>query len=87
MTKTWIEVQNVRNCTTMKILLDLQSLRRDLQFMGHGIKKSVTARVLTHFDEIPNVELFYKLSGKKCEHTQKSRSCSPGSPGSLLYFS
>ena len=71
----------------MKTLPDLQSFRKDLQIMGYEFKKSVTARVLTHFDEIPNVELFYELSGKKCEQTQKSRSCSPGSPGSQLYFS
>ena len=49
MTKTWIEVQNVRNCTTMKILPDLQSFGEDLQIMGHEFKKSVSARVLTHF--------------------------------------
>ena len=53
----------------MKTLPDLQSFRKDLQIMGYEFKKSVTARVLTHFDEIPNVELFYELSGKKCEHT------------------
>ena len=49
MTNSWIEVQNVRNCTTMKTLPDLQSFRKDLQIMGHEFKKSVTARVLTHF--------------------------------------
>ena len=49
MTKSWIEVQNVRNCTTMKTLPDLQSLCKDLQIMGNEFKKSVTARVMTHF--------------------------------------
>ena len=49
MTNSWIEVQNVRNCTTMKTLPDLQSFRKDLQIMGHEFKKSVKARVLTHF--------------------------------------
>ena len=49
MTKTWIEVQNVHNCTTTKILPDLQSFRKDLQIMGHEFKKSVIARFLTHF--------------------------------------
>ena len=49
MTNSWIEVQNVRNCSTMKTLPDLQSFRKDLQIMGHEFKKSVKARVLTHF--------------------------------------
>ena len=49
MTKSWIKVQNVRNCTAMKTLLDLLSFRKDLQIMGHEFKKSVKARVLTHF--------------------------------------
>ena len=49
MTKTWIEVQNVRNCTAMKILPDFQSFRKDLHIVGYEFKKSVTARVLTHF--------------------------------------
>ena len=49
MTNSWIEVQNVRNCTTMKTLPDLQSFRKDLQIMGHEFKKSVKDRVLTHF--------------------------------------
>ena len=49
MTKFWIEVQNVRNCTAMKTLLDLLSFRKDFQIMGHEFKNSVAARVLTHF--------------------------------------
>ena len=49
MTNSWIEVQNVRNCTTMKTLPDLQSFHKDFQIMGNEFKKSVKARVLTHF--------------------------------------
>ena len=48
MTKSWIEVQNVRNCTAMKTLPNLLSFRKDLQIMGNELKKSVGARVLTH---------------------------------------
>ena len=48
MTKSWIEVQNVRNCTAMKTLPNLLSFRKDLQIMGNEFKKSVGARVLTH---------------------------------------
>ena len=49
MTKSWIEVQNVRNCPPIKTLPNLLSFPKDLQIMGHEVKKSVAARVLTHF--------------------------------------
>ena len=87
MTKSWIKVQNVRNCKLWKLYQIYKVSVKTYKLWDMSSKSLYQLESWHTFDENPNVELFYELPGKKCEHTQKSRSCSPGSPGSQLYFS
>ena len=49
MTKSLVEVQNVRNCTAMKTLKDLLSFHKELQVEGYRCIKFVPLGFQTQF--------------------------------------